>query len=295
MRSERTSLGADLALVAVAAVWGLTFTAVQRALDDAGVFSFLTARFAIAVLVLAVVFPRRAFRLNRSLVLLGGLIGLWLTTGYSLQTAGLLYTTASKSAFITGISVVLVPVLSFLLSRVRPRASSVGAVALAVGGLYLLTSPGAEGPNVGDVLTLGCAVAFALHIVTTERVAPHHDPVPLALSQIATAALASAVLMVLWEEPRLALSPWTVGALAVTGVFATAVAFAVQMWAQRRTSATHVAVIFTAEPLFAAVFARLIQGELLGVQGVLGGILIVAGILIAQIGVSGRPASDSTC
>jgi drug/metabolite transporter (DMT)-like permease len=288
-------LGADLALLGVAAVWGLTFTAVQRALDDAGVFTFLTARFAIAVLVLVLVFPRRALRLNRSIVLLGGLIGLWLTTGYSLQTAGLLYTTASKSAFITGVSVVLVPVLSFALSRVRPRASSMGAVALAVGGLYLLTSPGGDGPHLGDVLTLGCAIAFALHIVTTERVAPHHDPVPLALSQIATAAVASAALMLLWEGPRLALSPWTIAALAVTGVFATAVAFAVQMWAQRRTSATHVAVIFTAEPLFAALFARLIQGEILGVQGALGGTLIVAGILIAQVGGRRRPASDDIC
>jgi drug/metabolite transporter (DMT)-like permease len=288
-------LGADLALLGVAAVWGLTFTAVQRALDDAGVFTFLTARFAIAVLVLAVVFPRRALRLNRSIALLGGLIGLWLTAGYSLQTAGLLYTTASKSAFITGVSVVLVPVLSFALSRVRPRASSMGAVALAVGGLYLLTSPGGDGPHLGDVLTLGCAIAFALHIVTTERVAPHHDPVPLALSQIATAAVASAALMLLWEGPRLALSPWTIAALAVTGVFATAVAFAVQMWAQRRTSATHVAVIFTAEPLFAALFARLIQGELLGVPGALGGTLIVAGILIAQVGERRRPASDDIC
>ncbi len=295
MRSERASLGADLALLAVAAVWGLTFTAVQRALDDAGVFSFLTARFAIAVLVLALVFPRRALRLNRSVVLLGGLIGLWLTAGYSLQTAGLLYTTASKSAFITGVSVVLVPVLSFALSRVRPRASSVGAVALAIVGLYLLTSPGGDGPNVGDVLTLGCAVAFALHIVTTERVAPHHDPVALALSQIATAGLASALLMLLWEGPRLTLTPWTVFALGVTGVLATAVAFAVQMWAQRRTSATHVAVIFTAEPLFAALFARLIQGELLGLEGVLGGTLIIAGILIAQIGASRRSACDDAC
>lgn len=291
MRSERISVGADLALLGVAAIWGLTFTVVQRALEDAGAFSFLTARFLIGAVVLAVVFPRRAFRLNRRVVLLGGLIGLWLTAGYSLQTVGLLYTTASKSAFITGVSVVLTPLLSFAVSRVRPRASSVGAVGLAIVGLYLLASPSAGGANVGDVLTLGCAVAFALHIVTTERVAPRHDPVALAFSQIATAALASGMLMGLLEGPRLALTPWTLSALAVTGVLATAVAFAVQMWAQRRTSATHVAVIFTAEPAFAALFAWVIRGEVLGVKGILGGASIIAGILIAQLGARGRAVS----
>ncbi len=292
MRTERTSLGADLALLAVAAVWGLTFTAVQRALDSATPFAFLAARFLIAAATLALVFPRRAFRLTRRTVAVGVLIGVWLTAGYSLQTVGLLFTTASNSAFITGLSVVLTPLLSIAVSRGRPHSTSLGAVLLAAGGLYALTSPDAGGLNRGDALTLGCALAFALHIVTTERVARHHDPVPLALAQIVTTALACSALGAFLEKPRLALAPWTVGALAVTGVLATAVAFAVQMWAQRRTSATHVAVIFAAEPLFAALFAWLIQGQVLGLRGALGGALIVAGIVIAQVGAAGRPATD---
>ena len=202
---------------------------------------------------------------------------------------GLLYTTASKSAFITGLSVVLVPLLSLALSRVLPRPSSVLAVVLAAGGLYVLTSPGAMGINKGDLLTLGCAAAFALHIVTTERAAPRHDPISLAFWQIVTTALACTALMGLLESPRLSLAPWTLAALVITGVLATALAFAVQMWAQRRTSATHVAVIFTAEPVFAAFFARLIQHEVLGLAGLLGGALILAGILLAQIGPRSRP------
>lgn len=292
MKAERFSIGADLALLAVAAVWGLTFAAVQRALDAAGPFSFLTARFALAAVVLGVAFPRRVLRLDRGVVAVGALIGVWLTVGYALQTVGLLYTTASRSGFITGLSVVLVPVLSIALSRARPRITSAAAVVLAASGLYLLTAPRAGGMNLGDLLTLGCAVAFALHIVTTERVAPHHDPVPLAFCQIVTTAVFCAAVTAVWEGPRLPLTAWTISALAITGVLATAVAFSVQMWAQQRTSATHVAVIFTAEPVFAALFAWIIQHEVLGLAGLVGGALIVAGILVAQIGAAPRIVAD---
>ncbi|MBN1458182.1 MAG: DMT family transporter [Armatimonadetes bacterium] len=294
MKSERVSLGADLALLAVAAVWGLTFTAVQRALDDAGPFSFLTVRFFLAAVALGIVFPRRVFRCSLRLLLVGVLLGVWLTVGYSFQTVGLLYTTASRSAFITGLCVVLVPVLSMAVSRVRPGAGSVLAVALGAGGLFLLTSPGAGGINLGDLLTLGCAVGFALHIVTAERTAPAHDAVPLAFWQILTTAILSAVLLGMSEVPRLPLTPWTLSALLITGVLATAVAFAVQMWAQRRTSANHVAIIFTAEPVFAAVFAWAIQGEVLGLSGLLGGGLIIAGILAAQLTTRPRPVGEET-
>jgi len=292
VKSERFSIGADLALLAVAAVWGLTFAAVQRALGAAGPFSFLAARFALAAVVLGAAFPRRVLRLDRGVVRFGALLGIWLTVGYALQTVGLLYTTASRSGFITGLSVVLVPVLSLAVSRVRPRITSAAAVVLAASGLYLLTAPRAGGMNPGDLLTLGCAVAFALHIVTTERAAPRHDPVPLAFCQIVTTAAVCTALMAVWEGPRLPLTAWTISALAITGVVATAVAFSVQMWAQRRTSATHVAVIFTAEPVFAALFAWIIQHEVLGVGGLAGGALIVVGILVAQLGAAPRAVPE---
>ena len=289
MHSERSaSIGADLALLAVAAIWGLTFSAVQRALDAAAPMSFLAARFSLAAAVLFLCFPRRAFRITGRGLAVAALLGLWLTVGYGLQTIGLLYTTASKSAFITGLSVVLVPILSLAVSRARPRASSLFAVLLAAAGLYLLTSPGAMGFNPGDLLTLGCAGAFALHIVTTERAAPRYDPLPLAFWQIATTAIACTALMGIFETPRLSLTGWTVAALVITGLLATALAFAVQMWAQRRTGATHVAVIFTGEPVFAALFARFIQHEVLGIAGLLGGALIITGILVAQLGSRAR-------
>lgn len=283
MKPQRGSLSADLALLGIAAVWGLTFTAVQRALETVPPFTFLAVRFGLAALVLGIVFPRRVLRARHRALAVAALLGVWLTVGYGLQTVGLLYTTASKSAFITGLSVVLVPLLSLAVTRTRPQPPSVIAVLIAASGLYLLTSPGAMGVNVGDLLTLGCAVGFALHIVTTERAAPRHDPVPLAFWQVVTTAALCTVLMGAVEEPRLGLTAWSVAALVITGIFATAVAFAVQMWAQRRTSATHVAVIFTAEPVFAALFARFIQHEALGATGVAGGTLIILGVLLAQM------------
>jgi len=290
MRERAASLRADLSLVAVAAVWGLTFAAVQRALEEAGPMSFLAARFSLAAAALALTFRGRALRVSATELRSAALLAIWLTAGYGLQTRGLLHTTASKSAFITGLSVVLVPMLSFALSRAVPRLSSAVAVLLAAVGLYLMTAPGAGQFNFGDLLTLGCAAAFALHIATAERVAPRHDPVPLAFWQIALTAAASALLMGTTETPRLAITPWTVAALLVTGVLATAAAFAVQMWAQRETSATHVAVIFTGEPVFAAIFARVVQREVLGPAGLLGGALIVGGMLVAQLGAGPRPA-----
>jgi drug/metabolite transporter (DMT)-like permease len=291
-RDRGAAIAADLSLLAITAVWGFTFTAVKQALGAADPFSFLAVRFALAAAVLLAVFPRRVFRVTARGAALAALIGVWLTLGYALQTTGLVYTTASKSAFITGLSVVLVPVLSLAISRVRPGLASVGAVALAAIGLYLLTASSVaqagsvrpDGVNVGDLLTLGCAAGFALHIVTAERVAPRYDPVPLAFWQIVITAIVCGLIAAASPARRLDLTPWALSALIVTGVLATAVAFLVQMWAQRRTSATHVAVIFTAEPVFAALFSWLIQHEVLGPRGLLGGGLILCAVLVAQVG-----------
>jgi drug/metabolite transporter (DMT)-like permease len=292
MATNRSPIVADLSLLGVAAVWGFTFTAVKRALDAADPFSFLAVRFALAAGILLLVFPRRVFRANLRGAGSAALIGVWLTAGYALQTTGLVYTTASKSAFITGLSVVLVPILSFAVSRICPRGGSLAAVLFAAAGLYLLTSPRAGGVNIGDFLTLGCAAAFALHIITTARVAPHHDPVPLAFWQIVTTAIACGLIAIASPERRLVLTPWTLAALLVTGILATAVAFLVQTWAQRRTSATHVAVIFTAEPVFAALFSWLVQHEALGPGKLLGGALIVLGMLAAKVGRPSAPVPE---
>jgi len=264
----------------------------QLALRD-GVrpLTLVAARFGLAAALLAAIFSRRAVRTSLRGLGAAVLLGLCLASGSVLQTVGLRHTTASKSAFITALYVIIVPLVALLVARVRLRASSLVAVVLAAAGLYLLTMPRAKGFNIGDMLTLGCAVAFALHILIAESAAPHHDPVALTFWQVATTAATCGMVMAVVQRPRFPITPWTVSALLLTGVLATALAFAVQMWAQRETSATHAAVIFTGEPVFAAIFAGLIQGEWLSRIGMMGGLLIVGAMLLAQVGA--RPARAS--
>ena len=291
MRTERAaSLRADLSLVAVTAIWGFTFPALQLALRDAGPLSFITARFALASLALALIFRRRVLRLTPSGLLYSLLLGLFLSAGTILQTLGLLHTTASRSAFITSFYVVLVPLIMLAVFRVRLRVWSLLAVPLAAAGLYLLTAPAGGRLNLGDLLTLGCALAFALHIIAAEAAAPRRDPVSLAFWQVLFTAAVSALALLLFEAPRFSLTPWTLTALLVTALLATALAFAVQMWAQRETSSAHVALIFTAEPVFAALFAALLQHERIGAKGLLGGALILVGIILSQVRARPRAA-----
>lgn len=293
-----SSVRADLALLGVTAIWGFTFPAVQLALRDVRPLTFLAARFGLATLILAGIFGRRAFRLSGRGLLAAVLLGLCLTSGSILQTIGLTHTTASKSAFITALYVVMVPLIAMIGERVRLRVSSLLAAALATAGLWLITQPGVHGFNLGDLLTVGCSVAFAFHILIAEAATPHHDVVALTFWQVLTTAVTCAICMTAVEPSTrpageglaFPLTQWTLTALLVTAVLATALAFAVQMWAQRETSATHAAVIFTGEPVFAALFAGWIQGAWLGKVGVVGAALIVTGMLLAQIGA--RPRSS---
>jgi len=290
VKPERAaSLRADLALVGIAAIWGFTFPAIQLALRDVGPLSFISLRFGLAAAALAVVFRRRAFRLTRAGLVYSCALGICLSAGTVLQTLGLLHTTASRSAFITALYVVLVPIIGLATIRVRPRSSSLLAVAVACVGLYEITAPQGGGFNPGDLLTVACSFAFGIHIVIAEVAAPRCDVVALTFWQVLVSAVFSSLAMVSTEVPHFALTPWSIGATAVAGLLATALAFCVQMWAQRETSSTHVALIFAAEPVFAALFARLIQQERMGANGLIGGALILAAILLSEVGA--RPRS----
>lgn len=285
MRRERAStLRADAALLGVCAIWGFTFPAIQLALRHMGPLTFVSLRFGLATLALSLLFRRRAFRLRPAGLGYAALMGLCLAVGTVLQTLGLRLTTVPRSAFITALYVVFVPFMMLGIERIRPRLSSAVAVLLALVGLYLLTEPKASGLNFGDLLTLGCAFAFALHIVIAEIATPRHHPLALTFWQVITAAALSGLALAFMERPHFTPTPWTLIALGVAGLFATALAFGVQMWAQRETSATHAAVIFSAEPIYAALFACLLQGTLMGPTALLGGGMILAGILLVQVG-----------
>ncbi len=275
------SFTALLALVAVTAVWGLTFVQVKDAVAIYPLFAFLAVRFAIASLVLAVPAAPRLRSLGRSGTVAGIALGLLLAAGYALQTAGLERTTVSSAGFITGLYVVFTPLLALLLFRTRVAAVVWLGVGLALAGLGLLSGVGAGDP-LGDALVLAGSAAYSLQIVLLERYAPRYDAVAFTQAEMLAAFGGFAFVAVAAGQIEVP-SGWTVwGALLVTGVFASALGFLVQTWAQRRTSATRTALAFAMEPVFAGVFGFWLAGDRLGAVGWAGCAVIMAGIVVAE-------------
>jgi drug/metabolite transporter (DMT)-like permease len=270
---------AFVALIAVTAVWGVTFVMVKDAVELYPLFAFLAVRFAIASVVLAAPAAGRMRTLGRPGWVAGSALGLLLATGYALQTAGLQRTTVSSAGFITGLYVVFTPLLALVLFRTRVGGAVWVGVALAVVGLAMLSGVGAGDP-LGDLLVLLGSAAYSLQIVLMERYAPRYDAIAFTLVEM-LAAFAGLTLVALpeFEVPH-GRTVW--GALLVTGVFASALAFLAQTWAQRRTSATRTALVFTLEPVWAALFGYTLAGDRLGATGWLGCAVIMAGIALAE-------------
>jgi drug/metabolite transporter (DMT)-like permease len=270
-----------LALIAVTAVWGVTFVQVKDAVALYPLFAFLAVRFAIASVVLAVPAAGRLRSLGRGGWVAGASLGLLLALGYALQTAGLERTTVSSAGFITGLYVVFTPLLGLLLFRTRVGGAVWIGVALAVAGLAMLSGVGAGDPA-GDLLVLAGSAAYSLQIALMERYAPRYDPLAFTQAEMLAAFggfAAVAVALGQVEVPH----GWTVwGALLVTGVFASALGFLVQTWAQRRISASRTAIAFAMEPVFAGIFGFWLAGDRLGVLGWGGCAVIMAGILVAE-------------
>jgi len=285
-----------VALVAVTAVWGVTFVQVKDAVALYPLFAFLAVRFAIATGTLALPAATRVRGLGWRGASGGLLLGLLLASGYALQTAGLQRTTVSSTGFITGMYVVLTPLLALLLFRARIGPAAWGGVVLAAAGLAMLSGihTGSLG---GDLLVLAAAAVYSLQIVLLERYAPRYDPLAFTFVEMAAACAGLLVVAVALGDLRVP-HGWTVwGALLVTGVFASALGFLAQTWAQRRTSATRTALAFSLEPVWTAFFGYTLAGDRLGTLGWGGCAVIMGGIVLAEPAaaavlarlVSGRP------
>lgn len=270
-----------LALVAVTAVWGYTFVPMKDAVAVYPLFAFLAVRFLIAAVVLAVPAAPRLRSLGRGGALAGTGLGLLLALGYWLQTAGLERTTVSNAGFITGLYVVFTPLLGLLLFRARVgRAVGLG-VALALAGLALLSGVGA-GDAVGDLLVLLGSAAYSLQIALMERYAPRYDPLAFTQAEMLAAFAGFAVVTVAVGDVELPRGGTVWAALLVTGIFASALGFLVQTWAQRRLSAARTALAFAMEPVWAGIFGFWLAGDRLGAFGWAGCVLIMAGIAVAE-------------
>ena len=279
---------ADLSLLLLTLVWGTTFTLVKRVLD-AGTSPavFLALRFGLATAAIGAVWLWRRPRPTPGLLRDGTLLGLAMFLGFALQTFGLRYTTPARSGFITGLAVVIVPLIAKFLQGRRVGGPAWTGVALAVAGLFLLTRPfggdTAALVQLGDLLTLGCALAYAFQIIWTSEFSPRHALVSLTFVQIAV-TFAGTLLLALLEPRSLAPSTELVGTVLFTGLVMTVGAFFVMNWAQRHTTAVRAAIIYALEPPAAAVFSNLVTGEVLPPIGIAGGALILLGIVVAEVG-----------
>jgi drug/metabolite transporter (DMT)-like permease len=297
-------LRAYLLMTFVVAVWGSTFVVIKGALADASPAAFNLARMTLAFVVLAAAYHRYWRGIRHEQVTAGALVGLCLAAGYQFQTTGLARTTPSKSAFITGLVVVLVPLLSSI-PGLRPpggrspRWNAFAGAAFAFAGILLLTaSPASQAPgpgrvasllpdlssiNAGDLLTLGCAISFAFHCIALGHVSPRIAFQPLALLQVGFCAVFMALSLPLIERPHISWTPRLVTALAIAAVLATAAAFSIQSWAQSILPSTHTALLLTLEPVFAWITSFVFTGERLGLLPACGALLILAGIALTEL------------
>ncbi len=273
----------DALLLLVTFFWGSTFILVKKAVAVTDVFSFLGIRFALAGLLLAAALGKRWRLADRRLLLRGALLAGVLYLSYAFQTVGLSLTSASNAGFITGLSVVMVPLFSAVLFRQAPPRRAAIGVAMAFAGLMLMTGAGSGGHLLGDALVLVCAVCVAAHILLTGRFAADSDPWLLAGAQLVALGLFGLAGMALAPQRRISFAPIVLWALIITVLFATIFAFVVQTSAQRVVSPTGTALIFTMEPVFAGLFAWLYGNERLSAAGMVGGALILAGMIVTEL------------
>lgn len=278
---------ADMSLVLVTIGWGASFILAKSVLGELSVFNFLAIRFLLAFAIALVIFIKPIKRMTKETLVYGIGLGVILFLGFSIQTFGLSYTTVSKSAFITGLSVVLVPLILALIQKRVPQLRAVIGSLTAVVGLGLLTMSGSSlSINLGDLLSIVGAVFFALHIVGVELVsarAKHIQAVPMAILQIGTVGVLSLGFTFLSEVPKLPTTVDTWLNVFVLALVCTAGAYIVQNVAQQYTTATRTALIYATEPIFAGICGFILLGETLGLSAIFGAGLILSGTLISEL------------
>ena len=276
---------AEAALAVNTLVWGSTFVLAKAALVYVSPVLFLAARFSLASVALLLVFPGvLRLKVTRDMIGGGALTGFFLFLGFLFQTLGLQSTTPAKSAFITGLATVMVPLLAALVYQNKPRVSELIGVSVATLGMGLLTLEGPFGSiSRGDLLTLLGAAAFAAHIVTLGHFSESMGFELLSVAQVSAAAV-SALALFWWVEPiRIVSVPVVWWAILITGLVCTAMAFTIQSWAQRYTTSTRTALIYALEPVFAGITSWLVLGEVLSGRAAAGAVLILGGVLLVEV------------
>lgn len=275
---------ADMALILVTIFWGTGFPVTKFALLSIPPLYHIGLRFFIAAALLSLIFFKKMLQLDKSIIKPAALMAVLLFATYALQTIGLLYTTASKSAFYSGLAVLFVPFIHFFFHKIRIKSNTLVSTAFAVLGLFLLSFSGNMFSfTIGDFMTVLCSAIYAVLLLLTSDYVKDHDATQLAIVQMAFVSLlafASAVVFERWSTP---MSMLGFQSLMFSAVLCTAFAFWMQATAQQFTSASHVALIFTMEPVFGALTSWLMLGEHLGIKGLIGGLLIISAMLVAEL------------
>jgi drug/metabolite transporter (DMT)-like permease len=277
---------ADFLLLSVTVFWGSTFVIVKKSIEIMPTFAFLSLRFWLASLVLCVMFFPKFKKLNKTVLIDGALLGLMLFLSYAFQTVALEYSKASVVGFLTGLNVVIVPILSAFVIKKMPRIYSQVGVFFALIGVALMSLNENFSISWGDSLAIICAFFISVHILMTDRFSRKYDTYLLTTIQITVLAILSTVVSIA-KEPYLIpehFDSYLIFSLIITSLFATVYAFIIQTTMQKYTTPTKTALIFTMEPVMAGVFGYLLAGEILPLRGYLGSIVIFLGILIAEFG-----------
>ncbi len=275
---------AQIGLLFVTIIWGLTFFMVKEALNDAPPFTFASLRFGLATILTLFIVNKNIFTLSKQEIWGGIICGFFLFLGYAFQNFGLMNTTATKSAFITSIAVLIVPILLVLLNIQKVRIRIWIAVLLATAGLYLLILPGG-GINLGDIITFGCALSFALHIIAQDNfIKKEIRLLPFFNVQLTFVTVVSLFHALIFEPNPIIWSERLFGAIIITGFLATFMAFLIMIWAQKILNPSETAIIFATEPVAAAFFAMVFASEVLGLSGWIGGGLVCLAVVYGESG-----------
>ena len=282
-KESRLHLKADVWLLLLTMIWGTSFSLVKTALHDISPILFLAIRFWTGSLFMIPFLLRIKTKINKNHIMHGAVLGSFMFLGMVMQTIGLKYTTASKSGFITALTVIFVPILVVLINRHLPKLNSLYGVILAASGIYFLTNPLVDGLNIGDIYTLIGAFCFAFQIIFIEKLVQKDSALIMAFFMVLFTAIFASIVSALIETVFIELSQKLILATLGVALFSTAIGFSIQTRWQPQTSATSAAVIFTMEPVFAFIFAAIFLNERLTWLGMAGGALILGGTLVSEL------------
>ncbi len=290
-------LKADALLLIITVVWGSSFPLMKMILSYLPAFGYMALRFLLAAFILAAIFHRNFRHFRKRTLLYGCILGLFMFAGMALQVNGLFTTTASNSGFITGLNVVIVPFISAFILKKKPDGASLIGVLTAFVGLFFLSGGLSFKFNIGDLLTFLCSICWAFQIIFIDRFTEKEDAPLMAIMQVGFTGVISAVIWLAFDFKPAVFNGTSVTIILITAVLGTALAFGGQTIAQKDTTPTHTALIFAAEPVFAAIFAMIIPNaegktEVLGVTSAIGCALILAGMLIAELKPGKKKASS---